>query len=173
MANTRWLALALALTLALALALALAIIRASQRESYFGGTSSSSSDAVKTWDPIEVGGSAEPRPLLELALQRVASRMNASYRVGKPLRIGGAWGERESGAGKGMLAVNRWYRWSVGACFFTPQDDFGRCYTLDVRARADWKPASTSKPPTEWPVELGGDPAPIVGPPLPVADMIL
>ena len=139
-------------------------------------------DAEVDWQPLPLPDSArtegdadrvgadsdadEARPLLDLALQRIAARRGPEWRSApRRTRVVAAWRERlplplAAPSSPRSDKPDRWYRWKVDACFFRVDDAFATCEPgLDVRARAEW---ASSKPPTEWNISFrdGGKPPP-------------
>ena len=107
------------------------------------------------------GDADQARPLLDLALQRIAASRGADVRVGRNVKVVAAEKERVLDATASAVAADRWYRWRVEACFFRVDDPFAACEKLDVRARTAW---GASTPPTEWPMQVASS-RPITGGP--------
>ena len=130
-----------------------------------------SSAAVKQWDPARPGYEDDaPRPLLDLALSRIAAERGAEVRAAIPhtVEVRAAYRERlpidvvADAAGR-----DRWYRWSVVGCFYRVGEPYGACEVMDVRARTGW---TSGTPPTAWPIEVASR-APAGGPPVPTSKM--
>ena len=88
---------------------------------------------------------ADPRPLLLLALQRIAHR--AGLRAGHNVTVQRAWKSFDD-----HHVGRETYRWIVDACFYRSDDNTGTCVAgLEVPIDALW---GSSIPPTEWPLHI-------------------
>jgi len=129
-----------------------------------------SSSSVDAWAEARVGYDDEaPRPLLDLALRRIAASRGANSRAASPstVKVRAAWRERLPIDVKAdSNGRDRWHRWSAVACFYRTGEPYGSCDLMDVRARTSW---ASGTPPTEWPMEVvsvkpeGGPPVPTSG----------
>ena len=110
------------------------------------------------WTPLDAG--EDPRPLLELAVQRIAA--DRGELSGPSVEVVRAWRSEDA------VGNDRWYRWEAVACFFKADDAYGTCETLDLRMRTAW---TSSRPPTEWPLVVDRS-VPVGGPPVPTSEIL-
>lgn len=114
------------------------------------------SDGSVSWMPV-TSTVQPPIPLLHLALQRIAELLSTNQKRRVHLErldnldIKSVWQESTGNVERDAdPEADRWYRWIVVACFYDVDGTHGRCETLDVRTRSEWR---SGKPPTQWPFE--------------------
>jgi hypothetical protein len=96
------------------------------------------------------GQPAPPRPLLDLALERIASSR------GQLVARHSVLVERADRIATGASGASG-VRWTAKACFFGPDDGFGRCARLVVFTQTT--PPTPPLPPTQWPFALEAETA--------------
>ncbi len=130
------------------------------------------SSSVDAWAEARVGYDDEaPRPLLDLALRRIAASRGANSRAASPstVKVRAAWREHLPIDVKAdSNGRDRWHRWSAVACFYRTGEPYGSCDLMDVRARTRW---TSGTPPTEWPMEVVSI-KPEGGPPVPTSELM-
>lgn len=110
------------------------------------------------------GDEPDPRPLLTLALQRLASAAGGSrMRVGNAPVVRGGWRIRtpqmqtQTQTQPGERHRDR-YHWIVDACFYRADADVGACAErIGITVDALW---SEPVPPTSWPLAFDPPDAP-------------
>jgi hypothetical protein len=128
------------------------------------------SSSVASWESVDPAGDDAPRPLLQLALRRLAASRGPDVRASLvSTKVREAWRESQPPPGSGSSSsADRWLRWTADVCFYKVADPFGACETLDVRAQARW---ASGQPPTSWPYEVASS-AKIGGPPPAVSTLL-